>query len=167
MLPTAPRRGCLAPSGRGRGGAPGAGSRRRRRVGLGANPFSGLPLARRPFTPVSATWVARSAPPQSRGLGIVVASIFRAKTSAMGRKPLAEHRRAFLAIRPWRRSMLDGTCPSPESVHIRDATKANASQFCGASQIIQESLRDTTAGLSHKPQSDIGVSLQQCVASAK
>ena len=99
MLPTAPRRGCLSGSDLwGGGGAPGAGSLRWRREAGGPNPFSGLPLARRTFTPFYAAWVARSAPQQSRGLGIVVASIFREKTSGIPRKLLAEPSVVLLAI---------------------------------------------------------------------
>ena len=57
--------------------------------------------------------------------------------------------------------MLDGTLPPRVCAYTRREYKRD-SHFCGASQIIQASLRET-AGLSHKPQSDIGGLFRECV----
>ena len=64
----------------------------------GPNSLEGLPLARRPRTPLYAAWVARSAPHKAAGSGFVVASIFPSKTSAIRRKPLAELAWCFLHL---------------------------------------------------------------------
>ena len=155
MLPTAPRRGCLAPSGRG--------------LWRGA----GRRVASSPPGGVRSESVPRAAPCETAayslvcGLGRAVSAsakplardCIEARFSERTRLPSLAGLWLSSVVRFWHfdYGLLDArwTCP-PESAHIRATLqRQNRSDSCGASQIIQASLRET-AGLSHKLQSDIG-----------